>query len=185
MSQAIISILTNVKDIFTGAFRMMDNDHAYIHQGKRFSAFHKATITTGATLQFSLVTPANKVIHWRPTKIKPSADKVDIQVFEGATVNVAGTQINYFNRNRRNTNTTGAVLRHGTTFTANGTELVGMADWLPGSAGTGTIREGESTNGAADEIILKPSTTYRFVVTNGSSASNVIGFIFNHYDEDI
>jgi len=167
----------------TKAIKSIDNDHAYIHAGKRFTTFHKATILSAGTLEFSLVTPATGVIHYRPMKVSPSADKVDIAFFEGATVNVAGTQLAYFNRNRSATAVAGTVLRHGTTFSSNGAALTGFSDWLPGSEGIGTIRLGSSSNDA-DEIVLKPNTTYRILITNGSSASNTIGFIFNHYEEE-
>lgn len=170
-------------EAYTKVLKVMDNDHAYIHLGKRFTAFHKATILSGATFEFSLVTPESGIVHYRPIKIAPSADKVDIAIFEGATINVAGTQLPYFNRNRNSSKAAASVLRHGTTFSANGTALTGFSDWLPGSTGVGTIRTGTGANDS-DEIVLKPNTTYRILITNGSSASNVISFTFNHYEEE-
>lgn len=183
MLQGIINFFSKSIDYYAKIFKQMDYDHSLIHAGHKFTAFHKATIISGGTLEFSLVTPSNVDVHWRPARIKPSADKVDWQVYEGATVNVAGTQITYSNRNRQDDKTAGVVLRHGTTFTAPGTLVSGLSDWLPGSTGTGTIRNGDSVSDSVDEIVLKNNTTYRFVVTNGSTGSNVIGFIFNHYEE--
>jgi hypothetical protein len=176
-------ILTNVKERVTGAFKMIDTDHALIHEGQVFSAFYKATITTGATLQFSFVTPADKYVHYRTAMITPSADALTTDIYEGATINVAGTEVVASNRNRGSVITAGSVLRRGTTFTENGTLLQGFSSWLPGSTGVGQSRNGTSFT-TGDEIVLKPSTTYRFVATNGSSSSNIVGFTFRWYEEE-
>ena len=77
MSQAVLNFLHAAKEVVTGAWRTMDNDHAYIHQKKKFSAFHKPTILAGGTLVYSFKTPETGVIHFRPIKAYPSADKLD------------------------------------------------------------------------------------------------------------
>jgi hypothetical protein len=182
MSQQIITMLTNFKEHVTGAFKQIDTDHALIHEGQVYSAFYKATITTGATLSFSFKTPADKYVHYRQAFIVPSGDAVTTEIYEGATINVAGTALGAQNRNRTSTSIATAELKHGTTFTANGTLLPGFSGWLPGTTGTGQTRSGTPFTGV-DEIVLKRDTVYRFVCTNGSSASNVIGFGFRWYEE--
>lgn len=169
---------------FTGAPRIMDNDHAYIHQKKRYTGFYKATITTGATLQISIKTPKEGYIHYPGIKPSPTADKVDIQIFEGATIDVAGTEIKLTNRSRVGTPPTANVeIKHGTTFSDNGTELEGLREYFPGSTGVGTVRVGGGDD-ANEEVILDPDTVYRILITNGSSATNIIGLIFNLYEEE-
>lgn len=174
----------NTFESITKNIKIIDTDHAHIHDKRKYSAFHKATILAGGTLLFSIKTPSTGYIHYRPSKIYPSADKVDIALYEGATINVAGTAIVPTNRNRTGTIPTSTVeLKHGTTFTADGTLLPGLSVFLPGSTGVGTVRNG-SEIGADEEILLKPDTVYRLLITNGSSGSNIIGFNFGWYEED-
>lgn len=166
----------------TKAIKTISIEHSNIHEGLSFSAFNKSTILAGATLLFSFKTPATGYVHYRPVGIFPSADKVDLELYEGATINVAGTLLVASNRNRTSSNVALSELRVGTTFTANGTLVDGISAYLPGTTGVGQARSGNITN-STDEIVLKPSTVYRIVCINGSSASNTIGFNLNWYEE--
>lgn len=182
-----VSFTGNAADLleaFTKVMKTMDNDHAYIHAKKKYSGFYKATIATGETLLISIQTPSDKYMHFRGLKLSPSADKVSVDYYEGATINVAGTAVPISNRSRTDTvPTSEAVIKYGTTFSANGTLLGGLSEWLPGSTGTGNVRIGGG-NDAGEEIVLAPSTTYRIVITNGSSGSNVIGIKMDWYEEE-
>ena len=174
----------NVFEIVTKAFRSIDNDHAYIHQKKMFSAFHKATIGAGSTVAFGFKTPATGYVHYRLAGINPSGDKLDTQIFEGATFTAGtGTLLENNNRNRNTPKTSTVELRVAPTFTGNGTLLPGLSAFLPGAAGVGQARSG--TNGESmDEIVLAQNTTYRFLTTNGSTAANIVGFNFRWYEEE-
>ena len=170
----------------TDAHKIIDNDHAYIHLGKKFSGFYKATIAAGQTLLLSIETPAvaSGYVHFRGLTLAPSVDKVSVDIYEGAIVNVAGTEIVLTNRRRVGTPpVAGTIVKHGTTFSANGTLLAGLSEYYPGSTGTGNVRVGSEGHTAAEEIVLKPSTAYRVVITNGSSAENIIGIGINLYEE--
>lgn len=171
-------------DAFTGSLITIDTDHNYIHLKQMFSAFFKATILTGGTLAFGFKTPAIGYVHYRLAGITPSADNLDTQIFEGATFTAGtGTLLVNTNRNRNNPIASTVELRVAPTFTANGTLLQGLSSYLPGSSGVGQSRQG--TTGSTDsEIVLKQNTTYRFLATNGSTATNVIGFNFRWYEED-
>jgi len=171
-------------EIVTGAVAIIDSDHAYIHQKKKYSAFLKQSIAAGGTLVFCFKTPATKYVHYRPAQVTPSADKVDLQIFEGAVFTAAtGTLLENTNRNRNEPLVSGVELRSAPTVTTNGTLLPGFSAWLPGSTGIGQSRSGD-VSGGDDEIVFKQNTTYRFVATNGSSVANVIGFRFNWYEEE-
>ena len=168
----------------TGALVTVDSDHRYIHQKKKFSAFLKQSIAAGGTHVFCFKTPATKYVHYRPANVTPSADKVDLQIFEGAVFTAGtGTLLEANNRNRNNPIVSGVELRSAPTVTTVGTLLPGFSAWLPGSAGVGQVRQGDIAGGD-DEIVLAQNTTYRFVATNGSTSANVVGFRFNWYEEE-
>lgn len=183
MSQAIMNILLGFKERVTGAFSIIDSDHKLIHEQQVYTAFSKDTVLSAGTLEFSFKTPVDKYVHYRTALIVPSADLVDTQIYEGATINVAGTALVASNRNRASTNVAETELKKGSTFTAPGTLLVGFSTWLPGSTGVGQVRSGTPFTGT-DEIVLKRNTVYRFVLTNGSSASNIVGITFRWYEEE-
>lgn len=170
-------------DKITNGLITMTSDHSYIHQGIKFSGFIKATILSGSTAVISFKTPSSKYIHYRPANINSSADKLDIEIFENAIINVAGTLVTAFNRNRLSTNLSTVEIRTGTTFTNNGNKLDAFSVWLPGSTGVGQSRSGATTT-EENEIILKQDTVYRVLVTNGSTSSNVVSFNFNWYEID-
>lgn len=184
-SNELSNRLYNVFEKVTNAFKTIDNDHAYIHQKKMFSAFHKATIGIGSTVAFGFKTPATGYVHYRLAGINPSGDKIDTQIFEGATFTAGtGTLLENNNRNRNTPKASTVELRVAPTFTENGTLLPGFSAFLPGAEGVGQARSG--TNGEArDEIVLAQNTTYRFLATNGSAAANVVGFNFRWYEETL
>jgi hypothetical protein len=168
----------------TGAMAIMDNDHRYIHQGLKFSAFSKDVVTAGSSIEFGFKTPAAGYVHYRPAGIYPSADKVDTEIYEGAVFTAAtGTALVISNRNRVSPIVAGVELRKSPTFTTAGALLPAFSSWLAGSTGVGQERAPSAAEGG-DEIVLKQNTTYRFKAINGSSASNTIGFRFSWYEED-
>jgi hypothetical protein len=168
----------------TKAIRSISIEHANIHEGISFSAFNKSTILAGATLLFSFKTPSTGYVHYRPAGIYPSGDNINLDLYEGATINVAGTPLIVNNRNRISSSVALSQLRVGTTFSANGTLIDGLSTFLPGTTGAGQTRSGNISNGT-DEIVLKQNTVYRLACINGSSASNTIGFNFNWYEEGL
>jgi hypothetical protein len=187
-NQRQTEIMEIQKEIATEAHKVIDNDHAYIHLGKKFSGFYKATIASGQTLSISIQTPAvaNGYVHFRGLTLAPSVDKVSVDIYEGATIDVAGTEIVLTNRRRVGTPAVaGTAVKRGTTFSANGTLLDGLSEYYPGSTGAGTVRIGAEGHSAAEEVVLKPSTVYRIVITNGSSAENIIGIGINLYEESM
>jgi len=170
-------------EAITGGILSIDSDHEHIHQKIKYSAFIKQSIIAGGTHVFCFKTPAVGYVHYRPATITPSADKIDMQVYEDAVFTAAtGTLLENNNRNRNTPLVSGVELRSAPTVTTVGTLLPGFSVWLPGSTGIGQTRIGD-INGGGDEIVLKPNTTYRFLITNGSGSANVVGFNFSWYEE--
>lgn len=183
MLQGLLNYLHIARESITKAWKSIDTDHAYIHEGKKFVAYHKATINAAATLEFSFTTPETGYVHYRPAKITPSGDKVDTAIYKDAAVTAeTGTALIINNQNLNSDNISGVELLVAPTFTDEGDLLPGFSSWLPGSEGIGQTRNGNAEN-ANDEIVFEPSTTYRFLLTNGSSAANIIGFNFRWYEE--
>jgi len=173
--------LMNVFEQFTQAFKVITNDHAYIHEGIMFVAFDKLVVTAGATGEYAFKTPENGFVHYRLAGINPSADKVDTQIFEDATY-TGGTLLEINNKNRNSDKESLTVVSKNPTFQTPGTLLPGFSSYLPGAEGTGQIRSG--TDGKADsEIVLKQNTVYRFVLTNGSSSTSTVGINLRWYEE--
>lgn len=174
-----------VGDDYSGALVIIDSDHWENHEGMLFSAYHENTSVAGATFAFSFKTPpiSAGIVHYRTAGIQPTADNVRVQIWEGATVNVAGTLVNV-DCNNRIVNTAvplGLEFRAGTTFSNNGILLTGFQSFLPGTVGVGQARVGSSAGASLDELIMKPNTVYRFVNINGSTVSNTIASKFRFY----
>lgn len=174
--------IRNIVESVTGSIKTIPIDHTNIHEGKSYSAFNKSTIASGATLSFSFKTPTVGYVHYRPAGIFPSGDNINLDLYEGAAINLAGTTIISSNRNRISTEVALSEIKVGTTFTTNGTLVPGLSAFLPGTTGAGQTRSGNISQGN-DEIILKKDTVYRLVAINGSTAANTVGFNFNWYEE--
>jgi hypothetical protein len=173
-------------DRYAEAVVQIDSDHAYLHQGALFSAYHEATLSSSASYSYGFKTPATGTIHYRSAGIQSNKDSCRSQIWEDATYTAAtGALVTWSNRNRLYNGSlpTGLELRAAPTFTVNGTQLVGFSSYLPGSTGVGQARIPSASSPALDEIVLKQNTTYRFVLINGSSDTAIIGVNFRFYYE--
>jgi len=168
----------------TGAISSINVEHTNIHEGKFFESYNKFTLAAAGTRFVTMKTPANKNLHYKPTGLVTSADKVTVEFFEGATVTAAtGTAATPANHNRNSAITSGVTLLDAPTVTANGTKFTQV--YIPGSTGVGGSRYGDSAGVSNSEWVLKPNTQYAIKVTNGSSASNDIQVNFQWYEEDL
>lgn len=170
----------NTFEFLTGAVKIMDNDHAYIHQGKYFSVTFLLTITTGATTKVTFLTNSDKMIHYRPASIVASADKLSANIYEGSSVASGGTALTPICRNRQTPLTTDVVVTTGVTVGTNGTLI--QTAYLPGSASVGQSRAG-STAGGTNEWVLKADTLYTYEFINGSTETNTVWVEFQWYEE--
>ena len=177
----LLAKLMNVFETFTQAFKVITNDHSYIHEGIMFVASDKLVVASLATGEYAFKTPSNGFVHYRLAGINPSADKVDTEIYEDATF-TGGTLLEINNKNRNSDNLPLTVVSKNPTFQTPGTLLPGFSSYLPGAEGAGQRRSG--TGGQADsEIVLKKDTVYRFVLTNGSTAENTVGINLRWYEE--
>lgn len=170
-----------VRENVTGGVTTIDSDHRYIHQGKLFESFVKTTILTTGTYAIAIHTPIDKELHYRPSTISPSADKITIELFEGSTYS-AGTNIPIINHKRTDGETATQAVKGGVTIGMAGTKIAQV--FLPGSTGIGQTRTGGGFNGSNNEWILKKDTIYIYKITNESTESNTIQVNFFWYEED-
>ena len=168
----------------TSAIRTIETEHAYIHEGIFFEIYNKFTLASAATRVVTFKTPVGIYLHYKPTSLVTSADKVTIEFFEGATVTAAtGTTVIPSNHNRNSTLTSGVTLLDAPTVTANGTKFAQV--YIPGATGIGGTRTGASAGLSNSEWVLKPNTVYMIRGTNGSSGSNDIQINFEWYEESL
>lgn len=159
----------------------MSREHHEVHDGHSFQNHNKLTILTGQTAVLSFVTPATPYIHYSKSNVFSAVDKLSIDFYEGAVVNVAGTVVPSVNRNRNSSIATGVIIRQGDTYSNNGTKLEALCSYLAGSVDLGQRRAGSSGD-SGEEIILKPNTVYRYLLTNGSTETNIVTVDFNWYE---
>ena len=168
----------------TGAFRTIETEHAYIHEGIFYESYNKFTLAAGAKRVVTIKPAAGTYLHYRPTNLVTSADKVTIEFYEGATVTAAtGTAATPSNHNRNSTLASKVTLIDAPTVTADGTKFAQV--YIPGATGTGGTRTGASAGVSNSEWVLKPDTVYMIRVTNGSSGSNDIQVNFQWYEESM
>lgn len=141
------------------------------------------SLAAAATYGLTLTTPAASVayVHLRPALFSSSASYTKITLIEAPTFTpgTAGTPIN---RNRNSSRASACTYTFGATYASGGTVLDMTS---VGSGGNPSARTGGST-GADAEIVLKPSTTYFFLIDNptGGATSTEIWNLF-WYEEDI
>lgn len=162
-------------DIFTGFDTQISGDHAYIHQGKAYSAFGSASIAAAGVYSLTLTTPAAGFIHLRPSMFSSSASFVKISIIE-APVFSAGSAGTSINRNRNVATASTVAYKYAATYTSGGT-VIDMT--TVGTGGNPTARSGGST-GAEAELVLIPSTTYLIYIDNptGGATSTVTWNLF-------
>lgn len=183
MSQAIINFIATAKERVTQAWNTITTDHASIHEGKLFYAYSKSSILAAGTLKFTFTTPAastGKYVHFRPSIISTSGDKVTMTMTEIPTAVSGGTTLASYNRNRISTVTPESVLKTGVTLTESAT-VVDIA-YIGGGTGVGGTQSGAGTT-EADEIVLKQETVYSITLLNESASANTVFMKIKWYEQ--
>lgn len=165
----------------TGAVTNIDSNHRYIHMGKLFESFVKTTIAAAGTYTIAIKTPVDKELHYTPSTIMPSADKITIEFLEGGTY-TGGTDVPVINHKRTGGASETQLVKEGVTVSTSGTKIAQV--FLPGSVGAGQTRVGSTYGTSQNEMILKKDTVYLYKITNGSSGSNTVQVNFFWYEED-
>ena len=97
------NVVHNIIEHLTGAVRGIDNDHVYIHQGRLFTVpvFISALAASG-TYKITFMTPLATAgyMHYRPSAIATSGDKVTVNFYEGSSGAAGGSVATPTNRKR-------------------------------------------------------------------------------------
>jgi len=169
--------LTPSTDEFTGFDIGITGDHAYIHQGKAFSAMGQVSLAAAGVYSLTLTTPAASAgyIHLRPAFFSSSTSYAKMSIIEAPTF-TAGTAATPVNRSRNSLTAPTAVYKYNAGYTSGGTVL---DITTVGTGGNPTARAGGGV-GADAEIVLKPETTYLFYIENptGGATSNITWNLF-------
>jgi len=164
----------------TSACRTMDTDHAYIHEGGMFSTFVTLSMTAGGTSKFHITTPAIKYIHWRPSIIASSGDKVTATLYESCGATTATATLTAHNRSRLAGVSSTMTIYQSATITSDGTAI--DAIYIGGGTAVGGATTG-AESGEKNEIVMARSTRYSLNVVNGSSAANNVFVKLLWYEE--
>lgn len=168
-------------DRLTGSPKAMAADHAYIHDGRLYETFYKATLTAANTFNIGFLTAASKYVHYRPSAVSSSGDLVTIYLYESAVVYSASSTLSSYNHNRNVTAAATAIVKVASTVSAAGTLI--SQSFIGGGTGVGGAKSG-AERGDVNEWVLQPSTQYVIKVNNGSAASNTIQVNILWYEED-
>lgn len=176
-------LVSVIIDTFTSYLINITGDHAHIHQGKAYSVpIMISNLASSGTSKITFLTPAvaNGYVHWRPSSISTSGDKVTVNLYEGSSGNSGGSTETAINRNRNSSNTSTVTIKSGVTVSTNGTKI--GSTYLGGGTGVGQSRSG-SEMGEDNEFVFKPSTLYTIEVINGSGSANNIAIRLFWYEE--
>jgi hypothetical protein len=179
----VLDYLNSFNERVTGAVRAIDTDHSYIHEGIMFSTYELQTISAGGTSKISLTTPGSATgtfIHWRPSLISTSGDRVTVTLYEDNSVATGGAALTPINRDRMVTRTAQMTVKAGVTITSAGTAI--DATYIGGGTSAGGNRNGAET-GEKNEIVMKQSTEYSVVTYNGSTAAGTVFVKLLWYEE--
>lgn len=155
------------------ALYTMDVSHHEIHEGDYYVASGiSGALADGGTFILTVITP--NTAKWLHAFYQATGTlKYYLRIYEGPTVNVAGSAVTAINRNRNSANTSGATLREDDTFTDNGTLIFHTY------VATGTRNGGSEVS--RTEFVLKQNTTYMFQIES-DDANNIVSGQLEWYE---
>ena len=160
-------------DASTHTIQVIDYAHHEIHSGSNF--FHKNcnTLGNGGVIEFLLITPdTDKEPHF-VFNLATEAE-CTTEVFVGTTYSAVGTAIPIFNRNGRSANVATLSGYTGPTITTDGTSVACY------KTGSGKSEGGDA--GARHELILAKNQTYLMRITNDTTNTIWIDYLFDWYE---
>lgn len=158
LQEKLVNNFEGTFEHLTGFLAQIESDHAYIHDGKAFTAIiDTGSISAAYDIAFKTPTVASgKYVHWRPIGIQTSADYVKFTLYEGDTFS-GGTAVTPINRNRLSSKTSQMQsFVKNATATPTGTiiQIGGI-----GTTGNPTALYGGGS-AASQELVLKQNTNY-------------------------
>lgn len=177
-----------VIDDDSGCLGSIDVDHIKIHEGESYEAMVRFSVPSGSIVYVYLETQG-KEAHWKPSVIRPSADKLTVEFYENQT-KLVPTALTYNtttrlggipprNNSRGSTKTSTVIMGTVVAPTVIGTPIASF--YLPGSAGTGQTRN-PSESQATNELDLKLNTAHLYKIINESTVTSIVELQFRWYE---
>ena len=161
--------------------KIIDTDHAYIHDGIAFDAWFNGSIAS--TYHIQLSTPSTKYIHLRPSGINIAGGSATFRVFvtgTGTTSPVSGgSTFTPVNRKYTSTNASQVTFNTGINTSSTAAYSLKYESYIFGGSGAGSRVGGAVSKGL--EWILEPARDYVFTITPSSEMS--IGINMFWYEE--
>ncbi len=139
------------------------SNEVYCHRGYAYTAFVKATVNTGVTVDVLLTVPANLHVHAQPVFFADSL--ADVVILEGVTFVSGGSDFTPVNKNRNSSLASAVTAKVGTISVTGGTTI-----W---QEHLGTSKNSGGAAVTEFEWDLKFSTSTLFRITSAAN-SNII-----------
>jgi hypothetical protein len=159
-------------DSSTETLQTIEYEHHEIHSGSHFFICGTQALSNSEVVNFTFITP-NTTKWTHMTFVIEGTGAISLEIFEGATVNVAGTAVTARNSDRNSETTTVNTIRTGDTYTGTGTSIY--------SKQTGALKS-IGIISRNNEIILKQNTTYIFRITNETAVANQLTYCADWYE---
>lgn len=118
-----MSLILPPTDSVTGAIQTIDWEHSRIHNSKGYLANGKYTVANTATHYFLMSVAAATYPHLRALNISATAAPLDVYLYESPTTSANGTAITVKNYNRNSASVGNILCYDGPTVSVDGTEL--------------------------------------------------------------
>ncbi len=167
-------------DSVTGNLVTIDAVHSRVHKGETFIASYRtadgAPAADNADIEILLQVGAALTPHF--VFENAAAGEAELELFEGPTVNAAGTPVTAYNMDRQAIQTATMTVTHTPTLGGDGTRILHKA--LPGGTHP---RQSGSTTREGTEWNLKRDTDYLIRLINRSGANSTLGITLQWYEE--
>lgn len=170
-------------DAATGAHTIIDSDHRYIHEGKKFSTVLEQALAQDEIYKLSFISPSaesGKYVHWRPALISSSGSLLIVRLYENVT-SAGGSAIIPVNANRISQTIALTTVKKGVTADVSGATPIAI--FSVGSGGTPQSRAGGSVS-AGEEIVLKQGTEYIMEIEEPNVAATNVYVQMKWYEEE-
>jgi len=167
-------------DSSTETLQVIEYDHHEIHSGSHYTICDYADLAINSVFDMQWTTP--NTTKWAHFTYNLSCEaETEWIIYEGATINVAGTTVTPINNNRNSANTSGmtiATISNTSLALANADTAVAGATLLERGI-VGARRSGGITS-RSGELVLKQNTIYCF--RSIANAAGYVNFCVDFYE---
>lgn len=176
----LVSDRTQTKELYvdgSSELIFITHEHSKVHQGKLFTGgYYNASVANGNSIELLIQTSTPQVHLY--LKSAAGGDST-FSIFEGGSINAAGTAVTAYNNNRASANTYLCTLTHTPNMSAYGTQLNDI-EYEPG--GTGGTAPGAVEQISTEQLVLAPSTNYVLRLTNTSGVAQPLNIRLGFYE---